>query len=228
MKKISIVIPALNESDGIAKTIQCVPKQELEGLGYSVQILVVDNGSTDETGEIARKCGAEVIFEAKRGYGYAYKAGFTHAEGVIIVTADADLTYPLGDTPSLVKTLEDENLDFITTNRFVFMDKSAMSFRNKVGNIILTLMTRILFGIRINDSQSGMWIFKRDILDKLLLRSNGMALSEELKLEACYFAKCAWKELPIRYRARLGEVKLRVWRDGIENLFFLFRKRIYR
>jgi len=77
--KISIVIPALNESEGISKTIQAIPRAELEDIGYQVQVLVVDNGSDDGTADIARGAGAEVILEPKRGYGNAYKAGFARA-----------------------------------------------------------------------------------------------------------------------------------------------------
>ena len=95
MKRIiSIVIPALNERDGIIKTVQAIPTRELERIGYEVQVVVVDNGSDDGTGELARQAGAEVVSEPRLGYGSAFKAGFAHAKGDIIATADADATYP--------------------------------------------------------------------------------------------------------------------------------------
>lgn len=225
---VSIVIPALNEEAGIGKTIQAIPSRELERMGYKVQIVVVDNGSEDKTGEIAKRAGARVVFEPRRGYGRAYKTGFASAAGDIIATADADLTYPVEEIPRLVQLLEKENLDFITTNRFAEMDKDAMSRRNRLGNSVLNLAMRLLFRIDIADSQSGMWVFRKSILDKVILRSDGMPLSEELKLEACYFAKGRWKELPIKYRARVGKIKLRAWRDGLRNLAYLMRKRIVR
>jgi len=228
MKTISIVIPARNERDAIEKTIRAIPKDELEKMGYEVQILVVDNDSNDGTGELAKKAGAEVVFEPTRGYGKAYKTGFANAKGQIIATADADLTYPVEEIPGFVKLLEDEALDFITTNRFAKMHKNAMSRRNKFGNSVVSFTTRFLFRIDLVDSQSGMWVFRRSILDNLVLRSNGMPLSEELKIEACYFAKCRWREMPIEYRARIGKMQLRYWRDGLQNLFYLIRKRIAR
>lgn len=228
MKKISVVIPALNEEQGIEGTIKAIPKNELEGMGYEVQILVVDNGSDDGTGELARKAGAEVVFESRRGYGNACKAGFARATGDIIATADADLTYPIEDIPKLVKMLEVEKLDFLTTNRFALMEKNAMSFQNKVGNMILSLTARLLFRLNIRDSQSGMWVFRRSVLDKMVLRFDSMAFSQELKIEACHFIKCRWKEVPIRYRARAGKAKLRSWRDGFGNLFHLMKKRVMR
>ena len=227
MKTISIVIPALNEKDGIEETIRSLPKSELEAMGYKVQTLVVDNGSDDGTGDLARKAGAEVIFEPKRGYGSAFKAGFANATGEIIATADADATYPVEDIPRLVKILEEDNLDFLTTDRFVLMGKGAMSFRNKVGNAVLSSTMRLFFGLNIKDSQSGMWIFRRSILDKLKLTSN-TPLSQELKIEACHFAKCRWKEVPIKYRPRAGKAKLGGWKVGLTNLLQLFKKRLVR
>ena len=227
MKKISIVIPALNEERGIEETIAEIPRLELEKMGYELQILIVDGGSVDSTRELAEKRGAEVILELKRGYGQAFKTGFAYATGDIIVTADADSTYPMQDIPQLVQTLEQENLDFLTTNRFALMDKDAMSLRNKVGNAILNLATRLLFQINLKDSQSGMWVFKRHILDKLVLKSN-TPVSQEIKIEAIHFAKCCWKEVPIKYRPRAGKAKLGGWKVGFGNLLHLAKKRIIR
>lgn len=227
MKTISIVIPAQNERDGIEQTIRAIPKDELERMDYEVQILVVDNDSNDGTGELAKKAGAEVIFEPKHGYGSAYKAGFAHARGDVIATADADATYPVEDIPRLVEILEKENLDFLTTDRFALMDKNAMSFRNKVGNTILSSTMRLFFGIDIKDSQSGMWVFRRSILSKLRLTSN-TPLSQELKIEACHFAKCRWREILIRYQPRAGKAKLGGWKVGTTNLLHLFKKRLVR
>ena len=225
--KVSIVIPALNESEGIGKTIRTIPVSELQNMGYDVQVLVVDNGSTDGTGEIAHQAGADVVFEPKRGYGNAYKAGFAGATGDIIATSDADATYPLEDIPRLVKMIDEQKIDFITTNRFKLMKKGAMSFRNKVGNAVLTTTMMLLFGLKIKDSQSGMWVFRREILDKLRLTSN-TPLSQELKIEACHFAGCSWREVPIEYRHRTGKVKLGGWKVGFENLCHMYQKRLAR
>ncbi len=133
-KNVSIVIPALNEAEGIAKTIASIPKKELEKRGYQVQIIVVDNGSTDDTSSIATQAGAYVVSELRRGYGRAYKTGFEVATGNIIATADADATYPVEDIPEIIDILETEHLDFITTNRFAFMDSDAMHPLNRIGN----------------------------------------------------------------------------------------------
>jgi len=100
--KISIVIPALNEEAGIAAVIKQVPVKELEKMDYSVEIIVVNNGSTDRTPEIAAQNGAKVIYQPIRGYGNAYKAGFANASGDIIATGDADMTYPFDALPKIL------------------------------------------------------------------------------------------------------------------------------
>lgn len=229
MKRITIVIPALNEMDGIERTIADVPREELGRMGYEVQVVVVDNDSHDGTANLARKAGAEVIFEPKRGYGSAYKAGFAHATGDITATADADRTYPMEDIPRLVRILEQEKLDFLTTSRFAFMEQGAMSFRNKVGNTILSLAVRVLYGLKMRDPESGMWVFRTGILDKLKLGSDIWPFSHELKIEACYFNKCRWKEVPIQYKARCGNTKLlRGWKVGLTDLLHMIGKRIVR
>ena len=82
--------------------------------------------------------------------------------------------------------------------------------------------------LKIKDSQSGMWAFRRSILDTLVLRSDNAPLSQELKIEACHFAKCRWREVPIRYKPRVAKPKLGGWGVGFENLLHLFKKRIAR
>ena len=226
-KKLTIVIPALNEELGIEKTVRAIPQAEIDKIGYHTQVLVVDNGSEDATADLAAKAGAVVVSEPNRGYGTALKKGFAAADGDVIVTADADATYPLEDIPRLVQILDSENLDFITTNRFALLQKEAMSNRNKVGNAMLSWTMRLLFRLRIEDSQSGMWVFRKSILEKLKLSSN-TPLSQEIKIEACHFARCRWREVPIQYRPRSGKAKLGGWKVGTGNLIHLMKKRLRR
>jgi len=226
-KKLTIVIPALNEELGIEKTVRAVPRAEIDKIGYRTQVLVVDNASDDATAELAARAGAEVVAEPNRGYGTALKKGFAAAAGDVIVTADADATYPLEDIPRLVQILDSENLDFITTNRFAFLQRDAMSNRNRIGNAILSWTMRLLFRLSIDDSQSGMWVFRKSILEKLKLSSN-TPLSQEIKIEACHFARCRWREVPIQYRPRSGKAKLGGWKVGTGNLIHLVKKRLRR
>ncbi|MFA5384773.1 MAG: glycosyltransferase family 2 protein [Eubacteriales bacterium] len=229
MKSLSVVIPALNEEKAIQGVIKAMPKKELKSLGYHTQVLVVDNGSTDKTSKLAKETGADVIFEPRKGYGRAYKTGFAAAAGEIIATADADQTYPIETIPQLVKLLNKEKLDFITTNRLYGLNSTdVMCLRNKIGNGILNLTCRMLYGLDLQDSQSGMWVFRKDLLKDLILKSDQMPFSEELKIECLYYNKCKWKEIPIEYKKRVGEVKLRGWKDGFHNWVFMTRKRFVR
>ena len=217
--KISVVIPCYNEEDGIRSVIESMPS-------YVDEIVVVDNNSTDRTGEIARSLGAVVVFQPVKGYGAAYQAGLPAATGDVIATLDGDGTYPADEISILVDALEDRKLDFISGARFPLRNGNAMNFSNKVGNMVLTLTTMLLWFRPLRDSQSGMWVFRRSVLPKLRLTSNGMPLSEEIKIEAIEKLGRRFAEVGIDYRPRIGEVKLQKWRDGWLNLSFLFRKRL--
>ncbi len=226
MTKVSIILPALNEEEGIRKTILAIPFRKLGYAGYQTELIVVDNGSTDNTAKAAREMGAVVLNHEVRGYGQAYKAGFAIAKGDIIVTADADGSYPLEDLPEILKdNFEDKFYEFVVCNRFAKMDHKAMSRTNQVGNHILSFAMRMLYGINIKDSQSGMWIFKRDILKHLNLKSDNWVFSQEIKLEACYYHKYYWTEIPIDYHKRTGNSKLKAWEIGVNDLYHLFKKR---
>jgi len=217
--KISVVIPCYNEEDGIRSVIESMPS-------YVDEIVVVDNNSTDRTGEISRSLGAVVVFQPVKGYGAAYQAGLPAATGDVIATLDGDGTYPADEISILVDALEDRKLDFISGARFPLRNGDAMNFSNKVGNMVLTLTTMLLWFRPLRDSQSGMWVFRRSVLPKLRLTSNGMPLSEEIKIEAIEKLGRRFAEVGIDYRPRIGEVKLQKWRDGWLNLSFLFRKRL--
>jgi len=218
---VSVIIPTMNEEKSVGLVIEEV-RDAFAGK-RETEILVVDTNSEDRTKEIAASLGAIVLDEPRRGYGRAYRTGFENAKGEFIATLDADMTYPATDLPGLVDMLDAEGLDFITTNRFARMEKGAMRTKHRVGNWVLSTATRLLFRVRVRDSQSGMWVFRRSVLDVVKLESLGMAMSEEIKIEA--FRKTRAKEVPITYRVRIGEVKLNSWRDGLGNLKFLFRKR---
>jgi hypothetical protein len=100
-----------------------------------------------------------------------------------------------------------------------------MSFKHMFGNWVLSLVTSALFFRWVSDSQSGMWVFKRSILEKIRLESDGMAFSEEIKIEVIKHRNLTFEEIPVSYSSRLGEIKLNPWRDGFNNLLFLFKRR---
>lgn len=222
--KVSIVIPALNEEEGIGPVLKAIPVKKLKAMHYDVEVLVIDNGSTDRTPHIARRHGATVIIQPIRGYGNAYKAGFANASGDIIATGDADLTYPFDVLPRILRRMEKESLDFVTTDRLSTLQPGVMTRFHQFGNWVLTTMTHVLFGWPFRDSQSGMWIFRRQIWPQLDVRSSGMPFSQELKLEAhAKGFRCV--EIPIDYQARAGREKLML-SDAPGNVLHLLKKRL--
>ncbi|MBI4239445.1 glycosyltransferase family 2 protein [Candidatus Uhrbacteria bacterium] len=215
---VSVVIPCHNEAESIQNVIKAVPKEVFE-------IVVVDNNSTDATAERARECGVRVVTEHRIGYGRALKTGFDAAQGTVIATLDGDGQYPSDAIMRLVGMLEDEQLDFLSASRFPLSNKRSMPKIRQVGNLFLTFLTNVLFNLSILDSQSGMWAFRRSVLDSIHLESDGMSLSEEIKIRSFLHPSVRCGESYISYEARSGKSKLSVMRDGYKNAMYLFSLR---
>ena len=213
-----MIIPCLNEEQGIEQVLRRMPE-------FVDEVIVVDNNSTDRTAEVAEKLGAFVIREQVRGYGRSYKKGFAHASGDIIITLDGDHSYPPDAISYLIEAFLHLEADFLNASRFPVRDSRAMSFKHKFGNWVLSVAMSFLFFRWVRDSQSGMWVFRRSILEEMTLESDGMAFSEEIKIEALKNPNVRFQEISIQYSSRLGEIKLNPWRDGFANLFFLVKKR---
>ena len=215
---ITVIIPCLNEEQGIEQVLQRMPQ-------FVDQVIVVDNGSTDRTSDVAKSLGAEVIREEVRGYGRSYKKGFSNATGDLIVTLDGDHSYPPDAISYLLEAFLHLEVDFLSASRFPVRDRKAMSFKHKFGNLVLSIAMSLLYFRWVRDSQSGMWVFRRSILESMTLESDSMAFSEEIKIEALKCPNVRFAEISIQYSSRLGEIKLNPWRDGFNNLFFLVKKR---
>lgn len=215
---ITAIIPCLNEEKAIGHVLREIPD-------FVDEVIVVDNNSTDRTPEVAREFNAKVVHEAVAGYGRAYKRGFSVATGDIIVTLDGDHSYPVSGISYLLEAFLHLEVDFLNASRFPVRDQRGMSFKHKVGNVILSIALSLLFFKWVRDSQSGMWVFRRSLLDKMQLESDGMAFSEEIKIEALRCPGVRFGEISILYSTRLGETKLSPYRDGLYNLWFLVRKR---
>lgn len=236
----TLLVPTLNEAGSIGHVLdgfraaseaanpRLFPRDPIEW-----EMIVIDGRSTDGTAEIAAAHGARVVKEPRPGYGRAYLTGFAAAQGEVVATVDGDATYPAEEIPTLVRKLLDEQLDFISGDRLERVDRKAMTTEHRIGNWVLNLFVRIAYatyfrgipGGSLRDSQSGMWVFRRSILERLKLTQEGMALSEELKLEVV-LRGLKFVEVPITYKERWGLPKLSSWRDGRQNLVFLFRKRL--
>ncbi|MEK6986511.1 MAG: glycosyltransferase family 2 protein [Candidatus Thermoplasmatota archaeon] len=221
MAEVSVIIPTMNEEGSIGAVIDEV-REAL--VGRDVEILTVDTNSRDRTNEIAAAKGARVVPEPRRGYGRAYKTGFAAAAGEYILTLDADLTYPANRFPDFLTALEEERADFVAADRISRLSEEAMTGMHRLGNLLLNVAFRFLYRYPIRDSQSGMWAFRRSLLPRLRVVHDGMGFSEELKVEVLRQG-FRYLEIPIEYRARTGEKKIRSVRDAVDNMVWLFRKR---
>jgi dolichol-phosphate hexosyltransferase len=220
-QSIAVIIPCLNEEQGVEKVLRALPE-------FVDEIIVVDNASTDRTSDVAVSLGAKVIREDVRGYGRSYKRGFAFATSDLIITLDGDHSYPADALSYLIEAFLHLDVDFLNASRFPVRDRRAMSFKNKFGNLVLSIAFSALFFRWVRDSQSGMWVFRRAILKEMKLESDGMGFSEEIKIEAVRSRKIRFGEISIQYSSRLGETKLNAWRDGFRNLSFLAKKRFFR
>lgn len=217
---VSVVMPCLNEEETVGV---CVSKAVswLDRSGMPGEVIVVDNGSTDRSVEIAEAAGARVIHERRRGYGQAYLRGFAEARGEFIVMGDSDDTYDFSDLSGLLEPLR-MGADMVLGNRFAGgISKGAMPWAHRyLGSPIINFVIRLFFGTRIGDSQSGLRAFRRTVSDTLGLRSSGMELASEMIVSAAR-AGLTIAEVPAPYAVRRGESKLNTVRDGWRHLRYL-------
>lgn len=217
---VTVVLPCLNEEEGVGPTVQ----EALRGLalaGVDGEVLVVDNGSTDRSVELAERAGARVIRETRRGYGAAHMAGIRAAHGNVIVMADADGTYDLEGVGRLLRPLE-QGYEMVVGSRLLGkVHKDAMPpLHRYVGTPVITRILRLTTGVAVSDSQSGYRAFWRDEVLALGLRGPGMEYASEMLLRA---KKAGWGilDVPSDYHPRLGESKLNTFSDGWRHLKML-------
>jgi glycosyltransferase involved in cell wall biosynthesis len=216
---VSVVIPCLNEAENIEQCVRAA-RRVLERMEVAGEVVVADNGSSDDSASLAQAAGARVVLETRRGYGSAYLAGFAAARGRYIVMADADLTYDFDDIPRFVAALE-EGAEMAIGDRMDNIQPGAMPWLHRyVGNPLLTGLLNFLFRTGINDAHCGMRAVRRDVLDRLDLRTTGMEFASEMVIRASK-ENLRIAEFPIEYHPRGGESKLSSFRDGWRHLRFL-------
>ena len=227
MKKVSVVLPALNEEEAIGKVIDEIPLKELEAKGYETEIIVVNNGSTDKTAEIAAAHGAKVIEEPNRGKGRAIRTGIGAVSGDFVFMMDSDFTYPAGYITQMVELL-DGGYDVVLGSRLKgSVEQGAMKRLNLVGNHLLAFLANLLYGTRISDLCTGFWGFKVEVVRNLNLDAVGFELEANMLIEV---AKRGYKigEVPIQYRKRATASKLGSIRAGWGIGRTIVRKRFSR
>jgi dolichol-phosphate mannosyltransferase len=223
---VAVVIPTLNEERSIGKVIDSVPVADLLQNGLETAVYVIDGQSTDNTREIAVKKGAKIILEARRGKGQAIQTGFKSITADYAIMVDGDDTYPIEMATEMTRLLQTH--DVVIGSRFKgTIEPGAMTRMNVVGNTLLSLLARVLFGVHISDVCTGFWGYRSDAVQRMELAARGF------EIEADMFAECVRKdlnvtEIPITYRARVDQPKLSSLRDGIKIGLFLCKRRFER
>jgi len=216
MTELSVVIPAYNEEHGIDSIARRVlaTRDRLAEVGVDgLEILIVDDGSSDRTAEVAGAIdGVTVIRHPRnRGYGAALKTGFSKARGDLIGFLDADGTYPPEYFPELCR-LAMNGSELVIGSRMAGA-ASEMPLTRRVGNLFFATLLSVVGGQRISDSASGMRVFKRSILEKLYPLPDGLNLTPVMSTRAVH-ENIRMAETPIPYSERVGRSKLSVFRDG--------------
>src|SRR6266540_3067495 len=213
--RVSVVIPCLDEAETIE---ECVTRARgvLDEGGLDGEVIVVDNGSADGSGGLARAAGALVVEEPRRGYGSAYLAGLAVAKGDYIVMLDADITYDFREIPRFVQELED-GAQLVVGNRMSSIAPGAMSLLSRLGNPLLSGFLNVLHRTNIRDVHCGMRALRRDVLPALNLRTVGMEFASEMVIRATR-ERLDVREVPIELHPRVGTSKLSPFRDGWRHL----------
>ena len=218
---ISVVMPCLNEERSVGICVE----RALEGIrrtNLTGEVIVCDNGSTDDSVAVAAAAGARVVRQPERGYGNAYRLGFEAARGRYVVMGDSDLSYDFSQLHRLVESLQTGGYDYVLGSRFAGeILPGAMPWSHRyIGNPVLTGILNRFFNLKTSDAHSGMRAFTREAYERMGCRTKGMEFASEIVINA---AKAGLNvgEVPITYHPRIGESKLRSIRDGWRHLRFM-------
>ncbi len=222
---ISVILPCLNEEKAIDFCVKSIVEVTSKN-NLDAEIIVVDNGSTDNSQQIVQKLilnysNLVLLHEPVKGYGSAYQNGLRNARGKYIFMTDADATYDFEDIPRFIKKLEEGN-DLVVGNRFSgMMESNSMTFSHKwIGNPILSLLVKLFFKVKIHDIHCGARAISREAYSKITLYTLGMEFASEMIIKSAK-AKLKVAEIPIKYKMRIGQSKLETFSDGWRHLRFI-------
>jgi glycosyltransferase involved in cell wall biosynthesis len=218
---VSVVMPCLNEERSVGVCVERA-RDGIRRADLTGEVIVCDNGSTDDSVAVATAAGARVVHQAQRGYGAAYRRGFEEARGRYIVMGDSDASYDFSELHRLVELLRDGRCDYVLGSRFAGkILPGAMPWSHRyIGNPVLTGILNRFFHLRASDAHSGMRAFTREAYERMGCRTTGMEFASEIIINAAR-ARLKVGEVPITYHPRIGDSKLHSLRDGWRHLRFM-------
>ena len=223
---LTVLLPCLNEAASVARCVTDAAAA-LVSLGILGEVLVVDNGSVDGSGQLAEAAGGRVVHASRRGYGAAVRCGVDAARGSYVVVADADATYDLASLPLFWARLQAGD-ELVIGDRFAGgIEAGAMPRWNRyVGNPLLSAVARASCGAGVRDFHCGIRAFRRQSIESLCLQSDGMELATEMIVKAAR-AGLTIGQVPTRLRAELPGRRshLRPVRDGVRHLWLIWQLR---
>ena len=228
MRRLFVMLPALDEADAVAQVVMGVPLDKLTKAGYDTTIVLIDGGSTDGTQKIAMDLGCKVINQTSKGKGAGMRQGFKEFQAGDydeLVMLDVDGTYDPAEIPLLLKSLQRHDLVIGDRLNGELAD-DAMTKMNWIGNHLLTWFAVSLYGVKINDLCTGYWAFTRKAIDKLQLNSMRFEIEAEMYTSAVR-RKLSIGQVPISYQRRMGFAKLGSVRDGTSIARKLIIRRIF-
>ena len=220
--EVSIVMPCLNEVETLADCIAEAREAIAKG-GYTAEIIVADNGSSDGSQLVARELGAKVVDVQRKGYGSALIGGIDAAQGRFVVMGDADASYDFAAIAPLIAKLRD-GYDLVVGNRFLGgIEPGAMPWSHRwLGNPVLSSINKMFFHAPVGDTHCGLRAFTKGAYDKMRLRATGMEFASEMVIKAS-LKGMRITEVPVVLRpdGRSRPPHLRTWRDGWRHLRFM-------
>lgn len=228
MKKITALVPCYNEEKGIKYVIEGFPREKLKALGFELEVLVVDNSSTDNTAQVAKKAGARVLHEPNKGKGNAVRTGFYNVseDTDYVVMLDGDDTYKSDELLRLVELLDSNFCDVVIGSRLGGkINKGAMRGFNRLGNWLFSFLVRVIYKVNVTDTLTGYFAWKRDVIVELRqhLQSSGFAIEMEMITKMARLGHQIYS-VPITYAPRVGDSVLEPVADGARILRELFRR----
>lgn len=222
---ISVILPCLNEEKTLGQVIEDAYKG-IEKTGMKGEVIVIDNGSTDDSLEVAERIGVRTAFVSEKGYGNVIREGILQARGQYIVMADSDCSYNLLELPLLIKSLQDGN-DLVIGNRFKGIQKGAMPWLHRyIGTPVISWLGRMMYDNKVRDYNSGFRACKKEKIEKLALESTGFELASEMIIKA---AKAGLKivEVPVTlsHHVKGRRSHLHPIRDGLRHFRVLLSNR---